>query len=82
MKNYLTALLHSVLGTFMVRKVDSILGEMSAGIARLEKAVEQYDNLEAKHAAKATRHEMKAAQYGGEADRAARVAAKLKDLVK
>jgi hypothetical protein len=73
--------LHTVFGQFMVRNVDAILDDLSRGVAALDLAVEAHIDLAQKHAAKAEKHDRLSATASGEADRAARVARKIRDLI-
>lgn len=79
--NILHNAMHSVLGRFLVRNVDSILGELGATLARLEKAVQQHDDRGFKLNGKAHALRAKAEMAHTEADRAERVAKKIRALV-
>lgn len=61
--------------------VDAILTDFTKGIARLEAAEAHHNTASATHSRKAAQHDLKGLQARSEARRAARVAAKLKDLV-
>jgi hypothetical protein len=74
-------ILYSLFGLFLVRKVDSILTEMATGVARLEKSIEQHDGLADKYAVKANKFNALKAEAESEAERAHRVANKLRDLL-
>ena len=77
----MTNLLHSALSLFLVRNVDSILGDLSKTIARLEQAVEKHDALGCKHAEKSNYHHAKAEAAHSEAGRAHRIVRRLRALV-
>ena len=77
----MTNLLHSALSLFLVRNVDSILGDLSKTIARLEQAIEKHCDLNLKHAMKANYHDERAEMALAEADRAERIVKRLKALV-
>ena len=79
--NILHNALHSVFGLFLVRNVDSILGDLGTTLARLEKAVQQHDARGTKLADKAHALKAKAMSAHSEAGRAERVALKIRALV-
>lgn len=79
--NILHNAMHSVLGRFLVRNVDSILGELGVTLARLERAAQQHDARGFKLTEKARKLHGKSAAAYSEADRAERVAKKIRALV-
>jgi hypothetical protein len=79
--NILHNALHSVFGLFLVRNVDSILGELGTTLTRLEKAVQQHDARGFKLTEKARKLHGESAMAHTEADRAQRVAEKIRALV-
>jgi len=73
--------LYTIFGLFMVRRVDSILSALAAAADRLEKSVEQHDGLAEKYARAANKFSAMRAEAETEAERAHRVAQRVRELL-
>lgn len=63
-------------------RIEALLGDLEALIEKLQKSVAHYDSIADLHSNMAADHDAAAAAATAAADRAARVAANLKNLVR